>query len=94
MIPMAVRPSGSRFVSFADSSNLAREALSAFDCTGTGSEELLYGCISKTLESGTAEQAANILFRLLTKFNFDPPTDISLPTLLRQACSKDLRFEH
>jgi hypothetical protein len=47
-------------------------------------DQLFYACISKTLESGTTGQAANILLTLLNKYDFDPPKHISLPALLRQ----------
>ena len=47
-------------------------------------DELLYACISKTLESGTTSQAASILLTLLNKYSFEPPEQINLPSLVRQ----------
>ncbi|ERF74169.1 hypothetical protein EPUS_03359 [Endocarpon pusillum Z07020] len=63
--------------------NSAQAAVTALNDSPTMNENLLYACISKTLESGTSEQAANILLSLLDKYNFDPPEHIILPALLR-----------
>lgn len=68
----------------------ARKALSALNRATDDGDQLLYACISKTLESGTTEQAANILLGLLDKYDFDPPKHISLPTLLRRVYLKTL----
>lgn len=47
-------------------------SVTALNHSPTMNDNLLYACISKTLESGTSEQAANILLSLLNKYNFDP----------------------
>lgn len=67
----------------ADQRNTAREALTVLDRAAAMSEQLLYACVSKTLDFGTPEQAASVLLRLLNKHDFNPPKHINLPTLLR-----------
>jgi hypothetical protein len=82
-MPIVVSVFEPELVFRAELSSAARESLSAINHAATMGEQFLYACISKTLESGTPHQAASILLGLLTKYDFEPPKHISLPTLLR-----------